>query len=114
MAAARGIRPQADVIVTFLDGEERQFVYDPDEGGYAFSGEFLLGAGHLADSLAMSTTNIHGFVNADMIAYNPRVDSPGRDHQHPLALAGRPARGRGRRFQRVWGTTSFSPVWSGD
>lgn len=75
VAAARGIRPQADLIVAFLDGEERQFVYDPDEDGYVFSGEFLLGAGHLSDSLAVSGREIYGFVNADMIAYNPRVDS---------------------------------------
>lgn len=75
VAAARGIRPQSDVVVAFFDGEERQFVYDVTEGDYTFSGKFLLGSGHLSDSLSVSGQEIYGFVNADMVAYNPRVDS---------------------------------------
>jgi hypothetical protein len=72
---ARGIRPQADLIIAFFDGEERQFQYNPDTDAFEFSGKFLLGSDHLADSLAQAEANLYGVVNADMVAYNPRVDS---------------------------------------
>lgn len=73
--AARGIRPQADLMIAFLDGEERQFRYDPDSDTFLFSGLSLVGSGHLADSLSAAGANVFADVNADMVSYNPRVDS---------------------------------------
>jgi hypothetical protein len=71
----RGIRPQADLMIAFFDGEERQFRYDPGADAWTFTGLFLVGSDHLADSLAQAGETVFGAVNADMIAYNPRVDS---------------------------------------
>jgi hypothetical protein len=73
--AARGIRPQADLMIAFFDGEERQYQYDPDADAFTFSGMSLVGSGHLTDSLAAAGTNVFADVTADMVSYNPRVDS---------------------------------------
>lgn len=71
----RGVRPQADLMIAFFDGEERQYAYDQDAGEFVFSGKFLLGSAHLADSLTQAAVPLYGVVNADMVAFNPRVDS---------------------------------------
>ncbi len=59
----RGRRPQADLLVVFFDGEEQQLV-EPSR--------FLLGSGYMADSLAAAAKTLYGFVNLDMVAFNPR------------------------------------------
>lgn len=68
--AARGLRPDVSVVFAFFDAEEQQ-VPEPQR--------FLLGSGELSgvptDSLVAALGPLHGFVNADMIAYNPRQDS---------------------------------------
>ena len=70
VAAARGIRPEADVHIAFFDGEEMQMVEDQ---------RFLLGSKVLADTTRAiqdaGGDRLYAFINADMIAYNPRRDS---------------------------------------
>jgi hypothetical protein len=75
VAGERGFVPQADVMVVFFDGEERQFTWDAEGEAFVNSGKMLLGSTHLADSLARAGTRIYGLVNVDMVAFNPRVDS---------------------------------------
>ena len=62
----RGMRPGAHLLFVFFDGEEQQ-VPEPDL--------FLLGANVMAgmdlDSLETVLGPLHGFVNLDMVAYNP-------------------------------------------
>jgi hypothetical protein len=64
--ASRDVRPGAHVLFVFFDGEEQQ-VPEPDL--------FLLGANVMAgmdlDSLETALGPLYGFVNLDMVAYNP-------------------------------------------
>ncbi len=70
VAAARGIRPEADVRIAFFDGEEVQVV-EP--------ARFLLGSKVLADTTRAiedaGGDKLYALLNADMVAYNPRQDS---------------------------------------
>jgi hypothetical protein len=69
-----GIRPQADLLVAFFDGEEVQYAYDPDTGGYEPTDRLLLGSTFFAEGLtrelAARGESLYGFVNLDMVAYN--------------------------------------------
>jgi len=73
-----GLRPQADLLVAFFDGEELQYAYDADQAAYVATDFKLLGSTVLADSLvpalAAEGRSLYGFVNLDMIAYNPVAD----------------------------------------
>ncbi len=68
--AERGLRPQADLMVAFFDGEEQQLV-EKDR--------YLLGSTFLADSVfaagKLGARDLYGFINLDMVSYNPRRDS---------------------------------------
>ena len=70
VAAARGIRPEADVHIAFFDGEELQMIQ---------TGRFLLGSNELADTTRAiedaGGERLYALLNADMVAYNPRQDS---------------------------------------
>ncbi len=70
VAAARNLRPQAGVMITFFDGEEQQLI-ERDR--------FLLGSRYLADSVfaagKLDPLKLYGVVNLDMVSYNPRRDS---------------------------------------
>jgi hypothetical protein len=70
VAAARGMRPEADVHIAFFDGEELQMVQ---------TGRSLLGSNELADTTRAiedaGGDRLYALLNADMVAYNPRRDS---------------------------------------
>ncbi|NNF06690.1 MAG: M20/M25/M40 family metallo-hydrolase [Candidatus Eisenbacteria bacterium] len=68
--AAENLRPDANLVFTFFDGEEQQ-VPETDK--------FLLGSRVMAErdlsTLEEEFGPLLGFVNLDMVAYNPRQDS---------------------------------------
>jgi Peptidase family M28 len=75
VAGLRGLRPQADVLVVFFDGEERQYRRNDQTGVFEVTNTSRTGSAHLADSLVTAGREIYGVVVEDMVSYNPRVDS---------------------------------------
>ncbi len=73
--AERGVRPQADVMICFFDGEEQQPFMDKKTS----SENILLGSRFLADSVfaagKLGDRILYGMLNLDMVSYNPRRDS---------------------------------------
>jgi hypothetical protein len=71
----RGIRPQADVMICFFDGEEQQPYLDMKTS----SEHILMGSRFLADSVfaagKLGNRELYGMLNLDMVSYNPRRDS---------------------------------------
>ena len=66
----RGLRPEANLVITFFDGEEQQL---PEHDKFLLGSEVMAGAE--LDTLEESLGPLLGFVNLDMVAYNPRRDS---------------------------------------